>query len=422
MLTGLWNRQYFMQRLENEIARETGGNQQRALIYLTLDNFKVIREEAGIASSDLVLCDIANLLNRERNEHDLLSRFGDYSFALLKTDTDMEKLKATCEKLLKDIANHLTEVEGRTFTMTASIGICEINRHTTDAQKIISFADMACEVARTSGGNRCHMHSTVIDESFESEMAQDGDRIIRETIDHERFYLVYQPIVSLKCDKRQNYEVLLRITDAGGHVILPGQFLSIAERSGMAAEIDRWVIDKAFSTLAGYRQKNDATFYIKISGANLSDALFPDWVGKRLKKYKLEGDAIVFEIGEHAAIHNLNTTGDFISRMRSLKCRTAIEHFGVADQAVQAMAHIPADIFKIDGSLIERMVNEQDIQARVKSLAAVAGEKEACCIAERVDAPGTLALLWQYGFDAIQGYFVQEPAKELGYEFENEIV
>lgn len=422
MLTGLWNRQYFMQRLEKEIVRETGGNQQRALIYLTLDNFKVIREEAGIASSDLVLCDIANLLNRERNAHDLLSRFGDYSFALLKTDTDMEKLQTTCEKLLKDIANHLTEVEGRTFTMTASIGICGINRHTTDAQKIISFADMACEVARTSGGNQCHVHSTVIDESFESEMEQDGDRIIRETIDHERFYLVYQPIVSLKCDKRQNYEVLLRITDAGGHVILPGQFLSIAERSGMAAEIDRWVIDKAFSTLAGYRKENDATFYIKISGANLSDALFPDWVGKRLKKYKLEGDAIVFEISEHAAIHNLNTTVDFISRMRSMKCRTAIEHFGVSDQAMQAMARIPADIFKIDGSLIERMVNEQDIQARVKSLAAVAGEKKARCIAERVDTPGTLALLWQYGFDAIQGYFVQEPAKELGYEFENEIV
>ena len=189
----------------------------------------------------------------------------------------------------------------------------------------------------------------------------------------------------------------------------------------MAAEIDRWVIDNAFSTLAGYRQENDATFYIKISGANLSDPLFPDWVDEQLEKYKLEGDAIVFEIGEHAAIHNLNTTVDFILRMRSMKCRTAIEHYGVSDQAVQAMARIPADIFKIDGSLINRMVNEQDIQARVKSLSAAAANKKARCIAERVDAPGTLALLWQYGFDAIQGYFVQEPAKELGYEFENEI-
>jgi diguanylate cyclase (GGDEF)-like protein len=422
MLTGLWNRQYFMQRLEKELESPTRGSMQRALIYLTLDNFKVIREEVGIATSDLVLCDIANLLNKERNKHDLLSRFGDYSFALLKIDTDMEKLQATCDKLLKDIANHLTEVEGRTFTMTASIGICEINRYASDVQKIISFADMACEVARTSGGNQCHTHSTVIDESLEADMEKNGELIIRETIDNERFYLVFQPIVSLKGDKTHHYEVLLRITDADGHVILPGQFLSIAERSDKAAEIDRWVIDKAFSTLAEYRNGNEATFYIKIAGTNLSDPEFPDWVGSRLKKYKLDGEAVVFEISERTATHNLNTTVNFISRMHSMNCRTAVEHFGVSDQAAQFMARVPADIFKIDGSLIGGMSDEQEIQARVKSLAVSAREQQALCIAERVDDARTLALLWQYGFDAIQGYFVQEPAKELGYEFESEIV
>jgi diguanylate cyclase (GGDEF)-like protein len=422
MLTGLWNRQYFMQRLEHELEAGARGNMQRALVYLTLDNFKVVREEAGIAASDLVLCDIANLLNRERNEHDLLSRFGDYSFALLKVDTDMEKLQATCNKLLADIANHLTEVEGRTFAMTASIGICEINRYTTDAQKIISFADMACEVARTSGGNQCHTHSTVIDRSLESEMEQDGEPIIRETIDNERFYLVFQPIVSLKGDKRQNYEVLLRITDADGHVILPRQFLAIAERSGMAAEIDRWVINKAFSMLVERQDENEAIFYIKITGASLADPAFPDWVGKRLQKHKLNGEALVFEICEDVTLLNLNRTVDFIARMHALHCRIAIEHFGLSDQAVQVMPRIPADIFKIDGSLIGGMSGEQDVQARVKSLARSAREQEALCIAERVEDPGSLALLWQYGFDAIQGNFVQEPARELGYEFESEIV
>ena len=422
MLTGLWNRQYFMQRLEHEIETEPHGDKRRALIYLTLDNFKVIREEAGIAASDLVLCDIANLLDQERNQQDLLSRFGDYSFALLKTDVDIDTLKGTCDTLLNVIANHVTEVEGRTFTMTASIGICEINRHITDAQKIISFADMACEVARTSGGNQCHTHSTVIDESFEGDMAQDGDRIIRETIDHERFYLVYQPIVSLKGDKRHHYEVLLRITDANGHVILPGQFLSIAGRSHMATEIDRWVIDKAFAVLTELPEENDVIFFIKLDGAHLLDPLFPEWVGKRLNKYQIEGESIVFEIGERAAIHNLNKTVEFITRMRAMKCRTAIEHFGTSEQAIQVMSRLQADFFKIDGTLIGEMSDKQDTQARVKSLAATASEQNAQCIAECVDDARALALLWQYGFDAIQGYFVQEPSKELDYEFESEIV
>ena len=422
MLTGLWNRQYFMQRLEHEVETEPHGDKRRALIYLTLDNFKLIREEAGIAASDLVLCDIANLLNQERKQQDLLSRFGDYSFALLKTDVDIDTLKGTCDTLLNVIANHVTEVEGRTFTMTASIGICEINRHITDAQKIISFADMACEVARTSGGNQCHTHSTVIDASFESDMAQDGDRIIRETIDHERFYLVYQPIVSLKGDKRHHYEVLLRITDADGHVILPGQFLSIAGRSHRATEIDRWVIDNAFAVLTELPEENDVIFFIKLDGKHLSDPLFPDWVGKRLKKHQLGGESIVFEIGERAAIHNLNKTVEFITRMRAMKCRTAIEHFGTSEQATQVMSRLQADFFKIDGTLIGGMPDKQDIQARVKSLAATASEQNAQCIAECVDDASTLALLWQYGFDAIQGYFVQEPSKELDYEFESEIV
>ncbi|MDX1697483.1 MAG: diguanylate cyclase, partial [Thiohalobacterales bacterium] len=242
MLTGLWNRQYFMQLLEEQIRSASAAERQQALVYLTLDNFKQIREEAGIATSDLVLCDIANQLERRRGEHDLLARFGDYSFAMLKQDRDMETIQADCERLLKDIAGHLSEIEGRAFTMTASIGICRINRYRHNAQKAISYADMACEVARTSGGNQIHIHSNVVEESIGASMDENAEWIVQDTIDNDRFYLVFQPIISLKGDRTGQYEVLLRITDAQGHIILPGQLLSIAERTGHAPAIDRWVI------------------------------------------------------------------------------------------------------------------------------------------------------------------------------------
>lgn len=420
MLTGLWNRQYFMQILEGQVG--SGGNNQRALVYLTLDNFKIIREEAGIVASDQLLCEIGNLLSQEITGKDLLSRFGDYSFALLKQDTDMASLKATCQKLKEGIAAHTTEVGGRTFNLTASIGVCEINRHMTDVQKIISFADMACEVARTSGGNQVHTHSNAIDKSLETDMELDGDLIIRETIDNERFYLVYQPIVNLKGDKSEQYEILLRITDAGGNVILPGQFISIAERTGLAGEVDRWVINRAFETLQRYREDNEGTFYIKVTGASLADPGFVDWVGGKLKEYELDGSSVVFEISERSALSNLIQATDFVGRMHQFGCRVALEHFGIAEQSIQVMGRVPADIYKIDGSLIGEMSTNKDVQAKVRTFTEAIREKGAISIAERVDDARVLALLWQYGFNSIQGFFIQEPVKELGFEFDSEIV
>ena len=421
MLTGLWNRQYFMHLLEEQIRSGTAGKRQQALVYVTLDNFKVIREEAGIATSDLVLCDIANLLERQRGEHDLLARFGDYSFAMLKQDRDMEHIQSACEALLKEIAAHLSEIEGQAFTMTASIGICEIRPNRHDAQKTISYADMACEVARTSGGNQIHTHSNVVEESIGADMDQNADLFVRETIDNERFYLVFQPIVCLKGERSGRYEVLLRIVDAQGHVILPGQFLSIAERTGFATEVDRWVIDHTLRMHAEHPGSNQTIFYIKLTGSSMVDPDFPEWVSDRLHEYELDSAGIVFEISEQLAAGNLKQAIDFVSSVHSINCRVALEHFGLANK-LQLLKHVRPDIVKIDGSLISTMSSDKDNQDKVRSIIEACGENGTVCIAECVDNAGILALLWQTGVDCIQGYFVQEPARELDYEFENEIV
>ena len=421
MLTGLWNRQHFMRMLEEQIESSGKDGQQSALVYLTLDNFKVIREEAGITSSDLVLRDIAGLLEKERKQHDLLSRFGECVFTMLKQDTDMEKLQAACEVLLQKISDHLTEIDGRAFTMTASIGICGINNQSADAQTIISYADMACEVARTSGGNQLHVHSTVVDDSIGLDMRQDADQVIRDTIDNERFFLVYQPIVSLKGDKSQHYEVLLRIVDAEGHVIMPGQFLSIADRCGVTTEIDHWIMNKAFSTLSEYCKDYDATFYIKISESTMTDQGSIEWICNKVQEYQLDAKSIVFEIAEKCAVNNLVHAKTFVTAMQNIHCRIAVEHYGLVDHA-QLLKHIHADIIKIDGTLIGKLYTDKDIQKKIKSIIDAAREKNTTCIAECVDDANLLALLWQNGIDYIQGYFVQEPDKELGYEFESEIV
>jgi diguanylate cyclase (GGDEF)-like protein/PAS domain S-box-containing protein len=420
-LTSLTNRQHFMQLLEERINEENTTDEHRALIYITLDNFKVIREECGIACSDIVLRDIAGLLEANCGEKDCLARFGDYSFTILHYDNNEEKTLGLGETLLHKIAGHLSEVDGRAITMTSSIGTCTITSESNNAQQLISYADMACEVARSSGGNQIHTHSAVVSEQIGQENEQEWDNVIRTTIDEERFYLAYQPIVSLKGDTRQRYEVLLRIIDEAGHVILPGQFLSIAEKTGLSGEIDRWVISTAFRKLVAARKDHSETlFYIKLSSATLADSGLPVWIDEQLKENHLVGDGIVFEIPERTAIDDLKSAMAFVKSVQGLNCKVAFEHYGHSDQP-QLLKHIPVDILKIDGALISGLAGNEENQSKVKVILDLANEHGKECIAECVADAGSLAQLWQYGVDFIQGNFVQEPSKNLDYDFEGEI-
>jgi diguanylate cyclase (GGDEF)-like protein len=420
-LTGLFNRQYFMNLLEGNINTRDESEDVRALVYITLDGFKKIREENGIAASDIVLCDIARLLEQQCSSKDIVARFGDFSYTILYHASSNEKIQATGEKLLHDISGHMSRVDGDHITMTCSIGICAINEHSKDAQKILTHADTACEVARSAGGNRIHTHSAVVDEQMTGDREKEWDKVIRKTIDEERFYLAYQPIVSLAGDSSKRYEVLLRIVDEEGHSILPGEFLAIAEKAGFSSEIDYWVLDAAFRKLTELRENDDeTTIFIKLSRAALADINLPGWIRGKLGEYQLASSSIVFEIQEIDAANDLNSAISFTSAMKELQCKVALEHYSANTQP-QLLKHVPVDILKIDRKLIEGLAENKDYQSRVKELVTLAHENGRQCIAVCVENPASLAILWQYGLDMIQGNFIQEPDRELAYNFEDEI-
>jgi diguanylate cyclase (GGDEF)-like protein/PAS domain S-box-containing protein len=420
MVTGLSNRQYFLQLLKERMAEPQTDEEYRALLYITLDNFKAIRDETGIEASDQALRDIARILKSNCGDNDCLSRLGDCSFAILHYDTNQEKTLGLGETLLHGIAGNLSEVNGRAITMTGSIGICSIEKQASDATAMIAYADMACEVARSSGGNQIHTHSHIVGEQAGGEQEQEWDKVIRATIDEERFYLAYQPIVSLKGDTQQRYEVLLRIVDSAGQVMLPGQFLSIADKNGLSHEIDHWIIDTAFNQLGQLRAEDkDISFYIKLSGGTLSDTGLPEWISDKLVENNLSSESIVFEISEQTAINDLTSAINFTKEIHKLPCKVALEHFGQSEQS-QLLQHLPVDILKINGALIGGLGNNKDHQEKVKEICEMARESDMQCIAECVDDAGSLAHLWQVGLDFIQGNFVQEPSKTIDYDFEGE--
>jgi len=422
VLTGLFNRQYFIEELELAVTDALSGSSSAAVIYLVIDNFKQIKDNLGIGAADMVISDIGNLMHDQAHENDIVARFGDHSFAVLRRDCDAETIQALGENLRHVVEEHIADVQDQSVTTTCSIGMSIVAESTPSAHEVISRADLACEVARSSGGNRVHLHNPVVDEKIGKERDQQMHALIKDALERDQFQLLYQPIVSLQGEAGGKYEVLLRMLNDEGEHILPTQFLPIAEQTGQISEIDRWVIQNAIRTLTEHRaQGADTQFFIKISAATLMHGELLQYIGNCMKVTRLPGDALTFEIAEKHAAQHLKNAKAFVKTLRELHCKTALEHFGAGPNSFQLLKHLPVDFLKIDGSFIHNLASDTDNQAMVRSILATAKSMNRQCIAEYVQDAHSLAVLWQSGIQFIQGNFLQEPSEALDYDFSSEI-
>ena len=422
MLTGLYNRQYFMEEIELAVTDARSGSGNNALFYLLLDNFRDIKENVGIGKADLVLREIADLLREVCAPEDVLARFGDHSFTIIRKQVSSAEALAFAEELRRVIEEHIADVEDQAVTTTCSIGLSLITESAPAAQQLLAQADLACEVARSAGGNRVHLHNPVADEQLGREREQQWNEAIQQAIKTGGFQLVYQPIVSLQGDHKEKYEVFVRMLGEAGEAILPGQFLASAEHSGQIVEIDRWVIRKAIEVLAKRRKDGTETnFFVKLSGQTLGDPELAIWINELLRTHSLAANSLVFEIAEQAAQQNLKNAKSFIKAMQQINCPTALEHFGSGPNSFQLLKHLPVNYLKIDASFIHNLASEPDNQAAVRSIVEMAQSMDKQCIAEFVQDAHSLAVLWQSGVHYIQGYFLQEPDTSLSYDFSDDV-
>ena len=420
MLTGLYNRQHFIEVLQERLAQEPASQRHQSVYYVLLDNFAQIRKDIGFLNSDLVLKEISELVKSHFTAADVVARFGDNTFSILHDSDSVEEITDTAERLRELVEGHVAKAGGHSVITTASIGISIINEYTHNADDILTRADLACEVARTSDGNRVHVHSTIIDEQIDHGNEENWDNVVRKTLDDQRFYLSYQPIVSLDDVPGQRYEVLLRILDEDGNIVLPGQFLSVAERIGLAVDIDRYVIENAFRMI-GEGNNKDLQLYIKLSHAATADSDLPLWIDKKRQHYGIARDQAVFEVPEHFVGKDLGNTARLTKALHDMGCLVAIEHYKGVTRP-QHLAHIHADILKIDGSLIAELGRSRGNHAGINAIVALARQNGMMIVAERVEEAASLALLWDFGIQYAQGNFIQEPSRKLDYVFVAEIV
>jgi diguanylate cyclase (GGDEF)-like protein len=411
-LTGLLNRAGFDIALQQAWETTLTQNLRHCLLYLDLDQFKLVNDSSGHQAGDELLRQLARSMRRTLRGSDVVARLGGDEFGILLTECDAHVGEQLGEKLRRMISNFRFSWNGRLFQVGASIGLVELDQDWPDTAHLMSAADAACYAAKDAGRNKVRLYRRG-DEEVErrrGEMAWVG-RLTR-AMQAEHFRLYFQPIVSLidpasGVDRGRHFELLLRLHDEE-FPVLPTAFIPAAERYQIMPTIDRWVIEHTLYQCAGSLQKLDkgqVVLSINLSGASLSNAQFQAFVRAAMQEHAQIAPHLCFEITETAAISNLESVRDLIDDLKKLGCRFSLDDFGSGLSSFAYLQSLAVDFLKIDGAFVRDMVQNPVDAAMVEAIAKVARIMGIRTVAEFVEDRATADALRALGVDYGQGHF-----------------
>lgn len=418
LVTGLFNRQHFIEHLQRAIGAATQSGENSALLYMSIDKFNDIKNTVGLSGSDLVIADVGKVLDELSGDDHTVARFEGETFAMLTSQWDKDGLEALMTKLRASVADNLCEVEGKTFNCTISIGAALIDENTPEENDLLLRAERACDEAHKAGGNRAIVYRPKEGEMTQKQIDEDWSRRIREAVKENRLRLLFQPVVSLQGESGERYEVFLRMLDPEGAVIPPAEFMPSAERTGMATALDRWVIVSALKRLAERRKEHpDTIFFVKLSVGTLQDAEMLPWISEKIKEIRMPAENLVLELKESTVVNHLKQAKEFVKGLRALRCQFGLEDFGSGLNPFQLLKHLAVDFVKVDGAFVTDLHDNQENQETIRSITETAHSMNKLVIVPQVADPNTLSVLWGVGANFIQGHFLQEPSEELNYDF-----
>ncbi len=420
LLTGLYNRRYFFEQLESAVARAASQSGNSILLYLQLDNFQAIKENVGIAASDLVLRDIATLLRSQVDESSSLAYFDEDVFCLLIQDTEIEHAQQLAENIRKAMEEKVFDAADQPITMTCRIVIGLIAEYILSSKQLLSDIYKASAQLKSAGGNKIHLYSPDAEARSAKERIREQVGQIQNALDNNLFRLFYQPIVSLRGLPGENYQITVCMLDADGNEIAPDKFLPAAEHVGLNTVIDRWIITRAIEVLVTKRRAGTKlAFFIKLFEHTLADESLLQWISDMIKAARLEADSLVFTLSEATVASHMPETQAFIKGLKELRCGFCLDHFGTRENSLKSLKHMSAgiDYLKIDASFQATLSTDTQNQAAVKAIHEAAQALQIATIAENVEDAGTLAVLWQFGVNYVQGFYLQKPSEALDYDF-----
>jgi diguanylate cyclase (GGDEF)-like protein len=410
-LTGLANRRRFEQVVEATLAHMREDGESGAIIYIDLDQFKVINDLEGHGAGDRLLMAIANILRTHLHNHETLARISSDEYAVLVANVDRDAAMAVAETLRRTIDDYHFATGEREYGVSASVGVLLIDSgDEITASEALARAAQACFEAKSHGRNLVHLFDANDLETTILREAVGWVPRIREALSNDRFYMVFQPIVELASGDTIAYEALIRMRQPDGTTTEPDVFIPIAERMGLIHEIDQWVVAHALQMVHRLPPALD-----RISlNVNLSIHAFQDpgllaLARDLLQRYGIPADRITFEITETAAVASYDQTRTMVNELRALGFRFALDDFGTGFSSFNYLKQFPVDFLKIDGSFISNLLDDPIDQHLVRSMVEVGRAFGKCVVAEFVEDEATLDLLREYGVDRAQGNYIGTP-------------
>lgn len=418
-LTGLFNRRHFIQLMNEQIKKHESSSDKFALMYLDVDQFKVINDTCGHSAGDIFIKELSHELFSVVSDKYPFARLGADQFALLVTYESSPQLRETAEALLAKVRAFEFKWDRKVFRQSVSIGIAPYDDTIASGEELLSFADTACLIAKEAGRDKIHLYSTEV--GMHSNYKRDLFWVneVKNAIKEESLVLFYQHYRPLnEKDDKQYYEILVRLRTKDNDLVAPEFFMPSSEKAHISNKIDKQVVEHFFIWL----QQNPAHIEylgkanINLSGLSLSDDDFAFFLLNAFKKYDIPYDKICFEITETMAIIKMNDAVEFIDKFKRLGCTFALDDFGSGFSSYSYLKYLPVDFVKIDGNFIRDILHDPIDLAMVTSIRDVADAMKIRTVAEFVESPEIMVQIGKLGVDFAQGYCIAEPRPLKDYE------
>ncbi len=412
-LTHLLNRHAFDQRLRDAFNEAKDFSTEHVLCYMDLDQFKLVNDTCGHVAGDTMLRQLSHHLRQATGADGVLARLGGDEFGLLLERCSLNDGLRVTERIFDTVKQFRFTWEGRTFSCGVSIGVAVLDPDMESPHNVLSAADTACYVAKDMGRNRLHIYRPYDEEISRQQGEMRWVNRIEMAIQQERFSLMQQKIISLDTEAMGNehLEILLRMQDEQGGLILPGAFIPAAERYNLMPSLDRWVIRNTFSWLADNptRLEELGACSINLSGQSLGDGNMHEFILEQLRQFSLPAEKVLFEITETAVVNRLDQAVRFMSLLKRRGFRFALDDFGTGVSSFAYLKNLPVDYLKIDGSFVKNMMNDPVDRAMVESINRIGHMVGLITVAEYVESDEIMQGLIEIGVDFAQGYGVARP-------------